>query len=352
MKMWKENTVFCEDLENLCRSACIPWDSFHGKTVFITGGTGLIGHTAASALLYYSMTRDCPLRVLLLVRSRNEAAARYAAQINDGCDIDFIEGTVEELPAIAGHIDYIIHGACPTASGYFLSHPAETARTILLGTANLLSLAAEKRVSGMVFLSSMEVYGQVSERRELPEDDLGTVDISLPRSVYPEGKRMAENLCCAWAAEYGVPVAIVRLAQTFGPGVKRDDQRVFAYMARCALDGEDIRLATAGDKENMYLYTADAVSAILLLLARGERGTAYNAGNPDTYCSVREMAELTARTIGNGEISVRTNTGGQTAAFRPDGYLKLDVSRISALGWRAGTSLGEMFRRMAACFDK
>ena len=348
--MWKENEVFRSDLEALCESSCLPWQELEGKSVFITGGTGLIGYTVTSAVAYYALTRRKNIRVRLLVRDEARARERFAAQFSDGCDIGFVTGTVEDMPAVEEPIDYIIHGACPTASRYFVDHPAETAKTIFSGAANILELARRKQVAGMVFLSSMEAYGEIRERRELREEDLGVIDLYSPRSVYPEGKRMAENLCCAYAAEYGVPVSVVRLCQTFGPGVKKEDGRVFAYMARSALAGEDIRLSTAGTKENMYLYTADAAGAILLLLLRGRRGAAYNAGNPETYCSVKGMGELVARTLGEGKISVRTNTGDANGIYPPDSFLKLDVSRLCALGWRPATGLEEMFRRMVACF--
>ena len=348
--MWTENEIFRADLESLCSCGYIPWGELNGKTVLITGGTGLIGYTVTSALAYRSLTRGEKIRLLLPVRSEGKARERYAAHLADGCEIRFLPGSVEDLPDPDGPVDYIIHGASPTASRRFTEYPAETARTILIGTENMLSLARRKAVSGMVFLSSMEVYGEITDRRVLREEDLGAVDLFSPRSVYPEGKRMAENLCCAYYSEYGVPVTAARLCQTFGPGVSAEDGSVFAYMARCALSGEDIRLSTPGTKENMYLYTADAAGAILLLLLRGKRGAAYSVGNPDTYCSVKEMGELVARTLGEGRMSVLTGTGDAAGIYPPDTYLRLDISRMRSLGWRPSVNLEEMFRRMTACF--
>ena len=92
----------------------------------------------------------------------------------------------------------------------------ETIDTIVNGTKNVLDLARKKNVSGVVFLSSMEVFGTTTERRPLSENDLGYIDLSSPRSSYPEGKRFAENMCCSYASEYSVPVTAARLVQTFG----------------------------------------------------------------------------------------------------------------------------------------
>lgn len=354
--MWTENPIFREDLDSLTSYDYIPWDDLRDSTVFITGATGLIGYTAVCALLRYDQLHDAGIKVVALVRDVGRAEAKFSRQIADGCDITFIRGSVEYLPEIVGKIDYIIHGACPTSSQYFVDHAVETIDTIVNGTKNVLDLARKKNVSGVVFLSSMEVFGTTTERRPLSENDLGYIDLSTPRSSYPEGKRFAENMCCSYASEYSVPVTAARLVQTFGPGVKYDDGRVFAYAARCALSGEDIRLNTDGSKENMYLYTADAVGAILFLLVNGERGGVYNVGNEESYCSVKEMAQTVAEVLGKGAVSVLTNCGAQDNSgkkniYRPDGFLMMDISKLRSAGWTAHVPLGEMFRRMAECFE-
>jgi len=345
--MLEKDQVFQEDLDRLIHTAYIPWDELRGKTVYVTGATGLIGYTLASALLQFGLRRGGMVHVIALVRDKQKAEERFSDQLAAGARLTLVEGAVEAPPAISCPVDYVIHCAAPTASGYFADHPAETIDTIYTGTRQMLELARDKCALGVIFLSSMEVYGTVGTREKLAETELGYVDLFSPRSSYPEAKRLAENLCCCYASEYGVPVTIVRLAQTFGPGVDRDDGRVFAYMARCALEGRDIRLNTDGSKESMYLYTADAAAAILLLLVRGERGQAYNAANEGTCCSIKEMGELVARTLGGGQIRVRISEGqGDSKRYRSNGYLYLDTSRLRALGWAAKTGLREMYERM------
>ena len=179
---------------------------------------------------------------------------------------------------------------------------------------------------------------------------MGYLNISSFSSSYPEGKRLAENLCCAYAKEYGVPVTIARLAQTFGPGVDRNDGRVFAYMARCALEGQNIRLNTDGSKENMYLYTMDAVSAILLLLVKGENGEAYNVANETSYCSIKRMAELVAGIFGKGSVDVEINVGQVSREYPPVGYLNLDTTKLNTLGWSPRVGLLNMYDRMMSVF--
>jgi len=351
--MWITNEVFKYDLESISKCKFIPWEKLSNKEVFITGATGLIGYTVASALAYYNLVNHSGIRITALVRDLEKAKNAFREQLSAGCELDFICGSVEELSAVESPVDYIIHCASPTASQYFVMNPVDTMRTIAMGTDNILKLAYEKQAAGVVYLSSMEVFGEVRTRGKLRETDLGYIDILSLRSSYSEGKRFAESLCCAYAGQYQVPVTIARLAQTFGPGVKKDDKRVFAYMARCAVNGENIHLKTSGLKENMYLYTMDAASAILLLLLNGERGTSYNVGNPETYCSVKEMGQLVARDLCDGKISVITNADEKGREYYPpDSFLRLDVQKLQEAGWNAAIGLAEMFQRMVAGFEK
>lgn len=340
--------VMAQDMENIVQTTGIPWGKLAHKRVLVTGATGLIGGAAVRALLHRNSKAEAATRVVVLVRSREKAEKLFAEA--DG-NLEFLTGSVENMPAVAGPVDYIIHCACPTDSRFFVDHPVETIETILAGTKNILELAREKQSAGVVYLSSMEVYGKVEQEIMLSEDTMGQIDLMSPRSCYPMAKRMAENLCCSYAAQYGIPVMVCRLAQTFGPGVKADDRRVFAYMARCALAGQNIELATSGSKKNMYLYTADAVTAILTILLLGQPANAYNAANPDTYCSVKEMAQAVADTFGEGKVQVKTNChADQVAQYPPDTFLYLDTRKLQALGWTPAVDLMEMYRRMMSAY--
>ena len=335
--MWTENPVFREDLEQLAACGFIPWDDLRGKTVFITGATGLIGYTLSSALLYYSKTRGADIRVIALVRDLERARKQFSGQLADCCSLSLVQGTVEDLPKVEGPIHFIVHGASPTDSAFFVEKPVETILTAVMGTHSVLELAKEKQVSGLVYLSSMEVYGAPQTDGLIDEKFPTAVDSMSVRSSYPQAKLLCETLCASYHSEYGVPAKVARLVQTFGPGVDRRDNRIFAYAARCALNGEDIRLKTDGTKENMYLYTADAVGAILLLTIKGKSGNAYNVGNAATYCSVKELAGLAARELGGGHVLTST-APDQTSAgiYRPWGRLKLNTEKLEKLGWSLG----------------
>ena len=341
-----KNKIFDEDLSSVCEATFIPWDELKNTTIFLTGATGLIGTGIINSLQYANLKRKLNLKVVALVRNEDKARERFEAILGDGM-LSFIQGSVEKLPPILGKIDYIIHGASQTASKEFVSHAVETIDTAITGTKNLLELAKEKKVKGFIYMSSMEMYGYPKKGHHVTEDEIGTFSPLNLRNSYPISKIMCENLCCAYAKEYSVPAKIIRLTQTFGPGVHYNDNRIFAYFGRCVKTHQDIVLKTAGETERCYLYTTDAVSAILTILLKGNNAEAYNAADENTYCSIAEMAEKVAE-----EAGIKVNYDIQPPAVNgfPDTlYMYLDTSKLKSLGWKpcgGGKTIEVMFDRM------
>ncbi|MGN0709028.1 MAG: NAD-dependent epimerase/dehydratase family protein, partial [Anaerovoracaceae bacterium] len=224
----------------------------------------------------------------------------------------------------------------------------ETIHAILDGTDSALRAAAGLKVSGFLYTSSLEVYGRPDDNGKwIDESGYGAIDSTSTRSCYSEGKRLAECLCASYADEYGVPAKIIRLSQTFGPGVKYSDGRVFAEFARCVIEGRDIVLRTQGRTVRNYCYTRDAVKAMLLVLLRGNSGEAYNAANHDTVCSIREMAEL-ASGLGDKPVNVKIEIPEdiEKYGYNPEAKIRLDSSKLAALGWTPEVGIEEMFKRL------
>lgn len=350
--MWTEHSTYLEDLNQVIQNECVFGTDLEGKTILVTGATGLVGQNIVNALLYFGMKTSVAPKVLALVRNKEKAQKLFAQQKKDcGDKLEFLIGDVVNLPDITEEIDYIIHGASQTASAAFVRNPVETIETAVVGTKNLLELARTKQVDSFAYLSSMEAYGSPTEEKLLSENAGACFDSMAVRSCYPESKRMCESLCAAYAAEYGVPAKVVRLAQTFGLGVSGEDVRVFADFARKALKGEDIVMQTKGDSCRMYLYTMDAAAAILTVLLKGKNGECYNAANKETYCSIKEMAELVSATLSKGKSGVVMQIDEENLKKYPPAHkLKLDTSKLEGLGWKAECRLDEMYRRMVKGF--
>ncbi|MCC8074707.1 MAG: NAD-dependent epimerase/dehydratase family protein [Clostridiales bacterium] len=342
------DAILQEDLELLAQS--LPAEDLQGSTILITGATGLLGAQTVKALLCLNRTRGTGIQVLAWVRSQAKAQKVFGSLLELD-ELQLVVGDITDRPELPKAVDYIIHTASATSSRYFVTHPVETIATALDGTRNLLELAREKQVKGFLYLSSLEVYGTPDgSKAAISEEDYGYIDPLSVRSSYSEGKRLVECLCASYAGEYQVPVKIARLSQTFGAGVEYNDGRVFAEFARCAIEGKDIVLHTQGRTVRSYCYTRDAISAFFTVLLYGEQGRAYNVTNRDTVCSIREMAELVCSLYPQQGICVRVDIPEDVAAlgYNPEMVIRLDSSRLEALGWRPTVGLAEMFRRLIA----
>ena len=329
--MWTQDSMFFEDLRRVGMAKFIPWDKLNGATILVTGATGLIGSSFIKAIFYANKSKSLNIIIKALVRDIKKAEKIFSNLPYDSESLRFIQGTVESLPQLNFSIDYIVHGASQTNSKEFISHPVETINTSVKGTMNLLELARDKSVKGFIYLSSMEVYGYPERGHKVIEEEIGAMSPLDLRNSYPLSKHICEALCCAYANEYSVPATIIRLTQTFGSEINDNDNRIFAYFIRCVIQKKNIILKTKGETERCYLYTIDAVTAILTVLLKGQAGQAYNAADERTYCSIAEMAEKVAL---EGKIQVEYKIEDEAKnGFPKTLYMNLDTTRLRNLGW-------------------
>jgi nucleoside-diphosphate-sugar epimerase len=343
------STTLKEDLAQIISDDLIPWKRLQNATILVTGATGLIGGVLIRVLSAANKKHGLSLRILGHGRNEDKGKA-----LSRECGTEFICGDIrKDLPAetLPPVLDYIIHGAAVTKSADMVSMPVDVIATAIDGTRNVLELARHRHCGSMVFLSSMEVYGR-TELTEVRETDLGYLDLTAARSSYPESKRICESLCAAYAAQYGLPVKIARLARTFGAGTPNDetDMRVAMQFARKTVSCEDIELHTAGNSIANCCCTSDVISGLLMLLLKGENGEAYNISNPDASMTIRNMAELVANEVCCGKIRVDVLIPEdiEKRGYAPDVGYRLNADKLKELGWQARYGLADMYERMLA----
>ena len=342
-----------EDLE-LVAASNLEWNKLEGKSILITGATGLVGSMLIKSLLAVNRIRNANIKIIALVRS-TEKAHHVFGELLDRPEFVMHLGDVTQPIEYDGNVDYIIHAASQTASKQLVTYPVEAIDVSFLGTKNILELARLKKSESVVYVSSMEAYGNpASDERRTTESDLGYIDNLNIRSCYPEGKRFCECLCACYASEYNIPVKIARLAQTFGAGVSYEENRVFAQFAKSAIYGNDIVLHTKGQSYGNYCYTADAVKGLLTILLSGENAQAYNVVCEATTMRIAEMAQMVAQEIAGNKIKVVFDIpeNSLTYGYAPDVVLRLDGQKLRQLGWDAtiAPDLKTMYHRLIESF--
>ena len=308
------------------------------ENYLLTGATGLIGSALLRKLVAEGNSVTCP------IRNKEKARGLFDGEIYN--KVQWIELPLEKyLQDMDKHFDYIIHCASPTASKYFVSNPVETLSFNVSTTTAIMEYAKNHSVKGVLFLSSLESYGTVTEGdRLIDEDYQGYVNPLEVRSSYNIAKRTCECICHAYSQEYNVPVKVVRLTQIISSKVAEEDMRVYAQFARSAAREEDIILHTEGTSARQYLYIDDAVEALITVLMKGNSGEAYNVANEDTYISVKDMAEFVQKHF-NPEhkvvIQKRDDMG-----YAPVTKLRLSTKKLRDLGWSPRYGLFEMYEAL------
>ncbi|MXP75891.1 NAD-dependent epimerase/dehydratase family protein [Lachnospiraceae bacterium WCA-9-b2] len=314
------------------------------NTYLITGAAGYIG----AMIVKYIRMIDEKADITALVRNKAKAekVLPYNVQI---AEVDLTDG--KKAASLNLDCDYLIHCASITGSAEMLAHPVEVTESIINTTQNVLELARRCQLKSMVYLSSMEVYGNIDcpigHRVTEKEVSRGAVELLASRSCYPLGKRMAENICYSYYKEYGVPVKIARLSQTFGEGVPSSDKRVFSQFAKAVRENCDIVLHTWGLSMGNYCGIHDAISGIITILEKGTSGEAYNVVNESNTMTIRQMAKLVADKMADGRIKVVYDVADdERYGYAADTALRLSGEKLMSLGWRPEEDLEDMYSQL------
>ena len=339
--------IVTDDLAQII-TAQLPWAKLDGKTVVVTGAAGLIASYLVEALLYRNETgAGAPTRVIATARNMEAARQRFAFYVGRA-DLDVVAHDAAQPLPFEDHVDYIVHAAGQATPSYFGRDPIGTYLPNVMGMHHLLERAFRDGTSGALFLSSGAIHGALhADAPVLDETVYGVVDPLDPRASYAESKRMGETICRSWFTQHGVPVRMARIGHTYGPGMRRSDERAFAQFVFSALDGRDIVLNSDGSAVRSYSYLADTTTALLMLLLTGKDGDAYLVANPRATCTIRELADLVGTLAPSGTVSVTRAIDALPANYIPnrDPTRPIDIAKMRALGWKPRTGLREGFLR-------
>lgn len=328
------------------RALSLDLGSLAGRTVLVTGASGLVGSSLCDLLLRANETMGLRATIVLAGRSEGRIRDRFR-HWGDGAYRYAHHDSA--LPLGFGFdADYVFHCASNAHPRLFVERPAETLAENVLGTSNVLSYARDHGTTRVLYVSSSEVYGQREGMEPYREDQQFYVDPLSPRSCYPNAKRACETLCASYGAEYGVDCVIARPGHVWGPMVTGSDSRAHAQFAREAAAGRDIVMKSPGGQLRSYVYAVDCAGALLAILLCGETGQAYNVGAPGFTCTIRQLADALA--VAGGVRVVRDfPTDEEAAGYNPMSCSALDCSKLASLGFEAQSSLEEAARQTVEC---
>lgn len=297
-----------------------------GGKVLVTGASGLIGSCIIDVLTCSNCSFGKNFEIYALGRNESNLRKRFEESANLHLIIQDVTESIK-----VDKLDYIIHTASNADPKSYALYPAETIITNILGAKSVLDYCKNKKTRALL-TSTFEVYGKL-EQDEYKEDEYGVVDLNLIRSCYPESKRTAELLFNSYADEYGVDCVITRLSSIYGPTMKENDSKAHAQFIRNALEGKDIVLKSKGMQIRSYCYVMDAVSGILTVLFKGDRGEIYNVANDNSVVSIAELAQYVADYAGT-KVTYDFPDEIENKGFSKPQNCILNTDKIKRLNWK------------------
>jgi dTDP-glucose 4,6-dehydratase len=301
--------------------------------ILVTGGAGFLGSHLCEAILSRGHDVVAVDNYATSTRETVDRLARFP-------QFSFVEADVCAGPALEGRFDAIAHLACPASPPEYLRLPLETLAIGSHGSEFVLRLARANSCR-VLLASTSEVYGDPLVRPQR-EDYWGNVNPIGPRSVYDESKRYAEALFTAHRRAREVNTGIVRIFNTYGPGLRPNDGRVVSNFIAQALHGEPLTIYGDGQQTRSFCYVSDLIAGLLAMLMSDQPGP-VNLGNPNEI-TVRELAETILRQTGSGSpLEFRTAMVDDPATRRPN------IARAAALlAWSPVVPLADGLARTIA----
>ena len=314
------------------------------QTALIAGGGGFIGSHLCKSLLSENLRVICVDNFLTSDRKNVE-------ELLSNSNFKLIEEDIVRPFDVGEKIDFIFHLASPASPNLksprsYINYPIETLLANSQGTHRLLDLAKENN-SKFLYVSSSEVYGD-PEVSPQTENYFGNVNPNGIRSVYDESKRFGEAITMAYFRKFGLDTRIIRIFNTYGPFMQKDDGRVVSNFINEALENKNITIYGDGKQTRSFCFVDDMVLGLKLAMFKDKtKGEVFNLGNPDER-TVLELSEIIKKITGSN-----SNTVFEPLPLDDPKTRKPDISKAKKLlDWEPRVGIEEGIEKTVQYFKK
>lgn len=281
-----------EDLDHIFQNNQDIWESFRGKSIFLTGGTGFFGKWLLESFIYVNEKLNLSAKVTTLTRNPESFINEHPFYNDYLKSVRFVKGDILNFDFNFNEkFDFIIHAATDASDALIKENPLLMMDTITIGTRKILDFAKTQKLIGFLYISSGAVYGRQPEDIEsIKEIDFYNIDINNPNSAYAEGKRIAELYCSTYSKQYKIPIKIARCFAFVGPYLPLDTHFAIGNFIRNIINNENIIIKGDGTTIRSYMYSSDLTTWLWKILILGEENYPYNVGS-DEQVTVLDLAK-------------------------------------------------------------
>jgi len=287
------------------------------KTILITGGAGFIGSHLCERLLNENHKVICLDN--LFTGSLNNIEV-----LRNNFNFEFVNHDITK-PYFRENIDEIYNLACPASPIHYQSNPIKTVKTCTIGVINMLGLAKNNNAK-ILQASTSEIYGD-PEIHPQKEDYNGNVNTLGYRSCYDEGKRCAETLFMDYKREHSMNIKIVRIFNTYGPNMTKNDGRVVSNFILQAIQNDNITIFGDGSQTRSFQFIDDLVEGLIKMMNSDIVGP-INLGNPIELKMTDLAHKIIKLTKSSSDIIFKELPKDDPKRRRPD----ISLAK-SSLGW-------------------